>query len=253
MGLLCLWLVLCYGAAWITLLVRKPLWRDHVAQVCYKGILRIIGIRVQSHGELSAVRPLLLVSNHISYLDVLVLGSQGPIRFTPKSEIADWPLIGNICRLCECVFIDRRSEKVKHVGQDIRAALNKGELISVFPEATTGNGLHLLPFKSSVFGITETAGEGPEVHIQPAAVTYTHIRRLPIDFSQWPLIAWYGDMELLPHMWELLKLGNITAEITYLPAVTYAQFGDRKALAAHCHRSITQAIHASREPKIKAA
>jgi 1-acyl-sn-glycerol-3-phosphate acyltransferase len=246
LSLLMMWILLCIPPAWLAKVMHKTAARDRIVQCCYGGILRIIGIRLSVQGQMSNARPLLLVSNHVSYLDVIIMGSQPGVRFTPKSEIARWPLVGFICRLCECVFIDRRPEQVQEMGGRVQAALEGGAVISLFPEATTGDGLHLLPFKSGFFSLAEKgAGEKPLL-VQPVAIAYTRLCRLPIDRTQWPQLAWYGDMDLAPHLLNLLTLGAIDAELTYLPPLSMAECGDRKQMAKAAQDAIAQALEASR-------
>ncbi|MDE3059745.1 MAG: 1-acyl-sn-glycerol-3-phosphate acyltransferase, partial [Pseudomonadota bacterium] len=235
---------------WVARRLGKTVWRDRLVRLCYKGILPILGVHLKTTGRLDEGRPLLVVSNHLSYLDVCILGSQAPVRFTPKSEIASWPLIGGICRLCGDVFVDRRPDKVRESGDALRAALARGEAVSLFPEATTGNGRHLLPFKSGFFSLAEEPVGERELLVQPAAIAYTRIRRLPVDSTQWPLLAWYGDMPLVPHLWELLKLGSVSAELVFLPATTLSEHGDRKHLAAHCRHAIAAALASVREAAV---
>jgi len=236
--LLILWIGLWYGPVWIAYRFKKIDARDRMVRQCYRGILRIIGIRLKVTGEPSAARPLLLVSNHLSYLDLPLLCSQLPVRFMPKSEIARWLVIGSICRICDAVFVDRRPGKIREVKDTLQNALTGNNVVCLFPEGTTGDGLHMLPFKSGFFQLAE---EGA-LTVQPVAITYTHIRRLPLDRTDWPSIAWYGDMELVPHLMHLLTLGSINAELTFLPPVTH---GDRKALANHCHSVIKEALERS--------
>ncbi len=211
----------------------------------YAVLCRIIGLRIRVDGEISRERPLLLVSNHISYLDIFVLGWKTTACFTPKSEVAGWAVVSTICRLLDCVFIERRSAKIKSGGNDIKTALASGEIVSLFPEGTTGNGRHPLPFKSSLLSIAEEKIDGKELWIQPAVIRYTHIGQLPIDSTQWPSIAWYGDMLLAPHLWELLKLPKIDATLTLLPAVTCAQLGNRKQLTAHLQQATSDILATS--------
>jgi 1-acyl-sn-glycerol-3-phosphate acyltransferase len=239
--LLLLWIALWYLPVWLAKKWGKITSRDAMVRWCYCGILLIVGIRLKVTGSAEKIRPLLLVTNHLSYLDIFVLGSAAPVRFAPKSEIAAWPVIGGICRMCDAVFVDRRPEKIKETAANMQAALGRDELVCLFPEGTTGNGLHMLPFKSGFFSLAEEKITGRELTIQPAAISYTRIRRLPIDTTQWPLIAWYGDMELLPHLWRLLKIGSIDAELVFLPPVTKQHYGDRKQIAAHCHHAIAEA------------
>lgn len=241
-ALLVLWIGLFFPPVWLARALGNLPLRDRLVRRCNEGILAIAGIRLKVVGQMADVRPLLLVANHISYLDVPILSSLGHIRHTPKSDMRGWPVLSTICHLCDCVFIDRSPDKVAEVKQELREALEKGERLCLFAEGTTGNGLRLEPFKSSFLSLAEEKVAQQEVAVQPVAVTYTRIRSLPIDTTQWPLIAWTGDMELWPHLWEFLKLGPIDAEVTFLPVATLQEKGDRKRLARYCQDRIAQAI-----------
>jgi 1-acyl-sn-glycerol-3-phosphate acyltransferase len=235
LALIIVWVALFYAPTWIAFKTKKFALRDWLVRYCDRGILAISGIRLTVTGSLSVARPLLIVSNHISYMDVPILGSVASVRFTPKKEIAAWPVIGSICRMLECVFVDRSSARVGEGKEEIGKALAGGNPVSVFPEATTGDGRHMLPFKSGFFKLAE---ENAALSVQPVAIIYKSIRNLPIDSIQWPGIAWYGDMELAPHVMEFLKLGQVEVELAFLPAVTIEGFGDRKKLALHCEQAI---------------
>jgi 1-acyl-sn-glycerol-3-phosphate acyltransferase len=252
--LLMLWILFAMAVLWLGKKIGrkadKANWPDNICKFGFAGINRIIGLRVKVEGDLASGRPLLVVSNHISYLDIMILGAKTTARFTPKSEIADWTFISTICRLLDCVYIDRSSDKIKESRQRIYSALEKGEVVSLFPEGTTGNGRHLLPFKSSFFSIAEEKINGEELFIQPVVINYTGIGCLPIDSAQWPFIAWYGDMVLAPHLWKLLKLAKIDASLTFLPAVNYSQFADRKHLAAYCYEAVQETLENQRRPAI---
>jgi 1-acyl-sn-glycerol-3-phosphate acyltransferase len=244
--LLIIWLSVCVTLLWFIKKTGKKNWRDRFCLFGFSGVCTIIGLTVKVEGELAKGRPLLLVSNHISYLDVMILGAKTPVHFTPKMEMKKWPVISTICRTLDCIFIDRGVDKIKDSRAKIIAALGKDEVISLFPEGTTGDGRHLLPFRSSLFSIAEQkimTDEGEcELIIQPAIISYTAIGALPIDSTQWPEIAWYGDMVLAPHVWQLLKLGRIDAKLTMLPPVTLSQFAGRKELAAYCYKETAQVL-----------
>lgn len=240
--LLVKWVLLCFLAGWVVLKLKKPALRDRIARACYRGMLRIIGVHVAVSGEMAPARPLLVVSNHVSYLDVPVLGSVFPFRFTPKLEISRWPGIASLCAATGALYIDRKPSAIGKNMEKLRAALAGGEVVSVFPEATTSAGVRMLPFKTSFFDLAEGG-----VWVQPVAIAYSRIRRLPIDSGQWPLIAWYGDMDLVPHLWTLLGLGRIDVRVTFLPPETIgAHGGDRKRLAARCEQVISEVIQANR-------
>jgi len=226
--------------------LKKWTFRDHVMRWASIGILKIIGIKVKVTGQPSDIRPLLLASNHISYLDVVILNACDHIHFTPKSDIDSWPVARHIARMSGGVYIDRRAEKLPEGKDNIISTLAEGNMVCLFPEGTTGNGLHMKPFKSGFFSLAEEKIHGHELTIQPIAITYSAIRHLPIDTTQWPLVAWYGDMELLPHLWHVLKIAPIDAEVVFLSSVTIHECGDRKKLAAHCQKVIGEAIQTIR-------
>ncbi len=223
-----LWLVLWLPCVALAYLLKKKKLRGQIVIFACKGILFLFRVRVKLVGELAAKRPLLLVSNHLSYLDILVLASAVDCRFVPKKEIANWPVISSICKIIDVVYVDRSLGKISEGNQAIAAALAQGEVVALFPEATTGDGKHLLPFKPAFFEAAQGA------LVQPVAIAYRKIRGLPIDYGQWPLIAWYGDMVLLPHLWHLLSLGRIEVELHFLPPLSSVG-EDRKTLAIQAH------------------
>lgn len=248
LSLVC-WILCWCAVVWLFKKLGRKSWCDRSVMLCYGGLLRIMQIRLTVGGGVAAARPLLLVTNHVSYLDIIILGSAFPIRFTPKKEIESWPLVGWICKLCDAVFVDRRRDKVGEVGNELRSSLAHGEVVCLFPEATTGDGIHLLPFKSGLFSIAAEKIGDAELAVQPAAIVYKSMRRLPLDRTQWPVVAWYGDMALMPHLWHLLKLGSIEVELRFLPPVTLHEMNGRKQLAQHCREVITQALEQSKKKR----
>lgn len=210
---------------------------------CFSTMLFLLRVSVTAEGGPSPLRPLLIVSNHSSYLDIPVLGSRVPVSFTPKSEIGNWPLIGSICRLIDCVFIDRRVSRTAENRADLRRAIGKGCIISLFPEGTTSDSRRVLPFRSSYFSLAEERFDGQLVYVQPVAISYPRVCGLPMDSVLRPKVAWYGDMALVPHVADFLRLGPVTARLTFLPAVTINGFENRKALALHCENAIAESLH----------
>lgn len=240
--LLIVTLLIAAPLVWICRIIRKKTWAELLFRITSRILLYIVGVRLTVRGSLTAERPLLLVTNHLSYLDVPILASQHALRFTPKAEISSWPFFGWVCRLTGCIFVTRKAGKLVDNSSQIYAALEAGDAVCLFPEGTTGNGVHVLPFKSSFFSLAEREINGRQLVIQPAAIVYKRIRGLPIDITQWPDVAWYGDMDMVPHLWKLLSITPMTAEIIFLPPVTLQQFEDRKKLAQHCQQLIAETL-----------
>jgi 1-acyl-sn-glycerol-3-phosphate acyltransferase len=208
----------------------------------HRLVCRILGIRVAAQGELAKNRPLLIVGNHTSYLDIEVLGSLIPGSFVAKAEIARWPFFGWLAKLQRSVFIERRSSKAREHKDEIEKRLLEGDVLILFPEGTSNDGNRILPFRSALFSVAERRVEGEALVVQPVSLAYTRLDGMPMGRSFRPFFAWYGDMELPPHLWQMLGLGIVTAEVIFHEPVTIDRFGSRKALAEHCWRMVSEGL-----------
>jgi 1-acyl-sn-glycerol-3-phosphate acyltransferase len=204
---------------------------------------RIIGLDIVVRGRRVTEAPVLYVSNHSSYLDIMVLGSLIPGSFVAKSEVAGWPLFGLLAKLQRTVFIERKARGT--VGQqrdDMRARLEDGDNLILFPEGTSSDGSRTLPFKTALFAVAGLRrGETP-LTVQPVSVTATRLDGIPMGTAFRPFYAWYGDMDLAPHLWQAVKQGRMTIEVEFHPPVTIDAVGSRKALAEHCWKAVAQGV-----------
>src|SRR6478735_4349292 len=170
----------------------------------HRMFLRLFGVRVVERGSPPGDVPTLVVSNHVSWLDIPVIGSLHPLSFIAKSEVENWPVVGLLAKLQRSVFIDRQRRKATaEVNDALAHRLVKGEAIVLFAEGTTGDGNRLLPFRSSLVGAAQAALASDSVErvfLQPLAITYTRRNGLPVTRRERPFIAWYGDMDLGPHL-----------------------------------------------------
>ncbi len=241
--LMVVWTLLWFVPVWVPYLLQCERLRARLVSLYYRGIGHIVGLRVRREGLPDTRRPLLLVSNHVSYLDILALGGLVPVAFTPKSEIAYWPVIGYFCRMAGCVFIDRRPRAVETHRKALEDALRWGSQIVLFPEGTTGSGEGLLPFHSAFFRMVEwVRGDlGRELPIQPVAIAYHALDGVPLSAGTRPQVAWIGDAEFGPHILPLLGHRRIDVSITFLPPFM-PEAADRKALAARCEAEIASAL-----------
>jgi len=208
-------------------------------------VMRLVGFKVRVHGDVVPVAsgPTLFVSNHSSYVDIPVLGSLIQGCFVAKSEVASWPGIGGLARLQNTVFVERRSSRAAAHRDILRDYLEDGKSLIVFPEGTSSDGMRTLPFKSTLFSIVEKPlANGHKVKIQPVTILCTEIGGFPIGRSWRPYYAWYGDMTLVKHAWELFKISDFTVDVLFHPAVNLDDFGDRKLLSDYCQRTIATGV-----------
>lgn len=212
----------------------------------FHGVLsRLLGFKIRVRGQLAGTdgRTTLFVSNHSSYLDIIVLGGLIEGSFVAKAEVNTWPFIGYMARLQNTVFVERRSVRAGTQSDLMRQRLSGGDNLILFPEGTSSDGQRTLPFKSSLFGIVEKPlDDGRYLQIQPVSVVATEIGGLPIGRAWRPYYAWYGDMTLLKHVWEFFKIGAFTVDVIFHPPVTIEDFGNRKLLAEYCQRAVARGV-----------
>ncbi len=184
--------------------------------------------------------PMLIASNHISWLDIPVLSSIAPLSFVAKREVASWPFISWLARLQRTIFIDRtRRSAVAETRAQILERLQNDERIVLFAEGTSSDGNQVLPFKSPLFAAIEPNGmNDSRYQLQTCAIVYTHIYGLPMNRQQRPAIAWYGDMDMLSHAWGVLKGGPLDVHVRLGEPVSLATVGDRKKLAVHAYERV---------------
>lgn len=215
-----------------------PLWY-------HRNCCRLLGIKVERRGRQSRVHPTLFASNHVSYLDITVLGSLIKGSFIAKSEVRRWPIFGWLARLQRSVFVERRTTKTAEQRDEIQTRLEAGDNLILFPEGTSGDGNRILPFKSALLSVAGARPSGEPLTVQPVTVAYTRLDGLPLGRYLRPFYAWYGDMDMAPHLWHLAGLGRLTVVVHFHPPVTLEQFGSRKALASHCEEQVRRGLAAA--------
>ena len=221
------------------LLLRAP-WVDTFPRFYHRCCCRILGMRIRRIGQPIATRPVLYVSNHVSYIDITVLGAVIAGSFIAKTEVAGWPLFGWLAKLQRSVFIDRQVRSMTAQRNAIADRLAASDALILFPEGTSGDGNRLLPFKSALFGVVEGLAES--IPVQPVSVAYTRLDGLPIGRGLRPFFAWYGDMTMAPHLWTLLGLGIIEVVVEFHPPSSLAECGSRKQLAGYCQERISRGV-----------
>ena len=212
---LALCVVLCLAPVWRWV---PPHWsigrwklRRGIARLGWAVLLSGFGIRVRRHGELSDPAGALIVANHISWVDIVVLASLADAGFIAKAEIASWPVIGSLARLYGCLFVARDSRScLQELAAEMEAYPPRSGLI-LFPEGTTGHGEGVLPFRSSLFACT--GDRWPQV--QPVTIAYRTRAGGGLSPQARRRIAWLDDDELLPHAFALAAAGGAVVEVWF--------------------------------------
>lgn len=207
----------------------------------HRFLCGMLGIKVHIRGEPYAGGACLLAINHTSWLDIPILASLQPCSFVAKSEVSAWPFFGTLARLQKTVFVEReRRTRTADSRNEIHARIAEGDTLVLFPEGTSSDGNRVLPFKSALMSVAQLsivssdADREADLSVQPVSVAYTRVNGLPMGRTLRPFFAWYGDMELFPHLWEAFAMGPIDVVVEYHPPVTIREVGNRKALAQYC-------------------
>lgn len=211
----------------------------------HRFVCIILGIRVRVHGQRSDVTPTLYVCNHVSYLDIKVLGGLIPGSFVAKAEVATWPFFSTLAKAQRTIFIERTSGKISHSRDEMMKRLDTGDNLMLFPEGTSSDGQRVLPFRSALFGVAQLRRDEKPIAVQSVAIAYTRLDGIPLGRYWRPLFAWFGDLDLVPHLWQMVCLGETEAVVTFFPPVDIDKLGDRKKLAEYCFRQVSGAVQAA--------
>ncbi|MTI44674.1 lyso-ornithine lipid acyltransferase [Roseibium hamelinense] len=209
--------------------------------VWHRLALGLVGIRVRQIGKPCERRPLLIASNHASWVDITVIGSLMPLSFIAKSEVAGWPVFGLFAKLQRSVFVNRtkRSDTGK-VADTIAGRLKSGDAMVLFAEGTSNDGNVVLPFRSALLGSATRAldADGGDVWVQPLSIAYQGIHGLPMGRQFRPGVAWYGDMELAGHLWGVFVNGALDVIVTWGEPTLVHHETDRKALTVQMENQV---------------
>jgi 1-acyl-sn-glycerol-3-phosphate acyltransferase len=203
--------------------------RDFVQVAWYRMLLTVLGIRVRISGAPSDSAAL-WVSNHISWMDIVLLGSQKPVTFVAKSEVGRWPVVGYMARGTRTLLV-RRGDPASsgQVSDAMTWLLRQQRRVAVFPEGTSSDGQSVLRFHSRL--MTPAIRVGTQV--QAIAIAYRGRSRAIAPFI--------GDDDFLPHLWRLLAEPCVDAELIFCPAVDAAKLA-RSELADHARAVIVAAL-----------
>jgi lyso-ornithine lipid O-acyltransferase len=232
------------------------------ARLYWSTMCRLLGLKVRVIGprlrkRTAGGRPVVYVSNHSSWLDVLVLGGRLEACFIAKEEVAGWPMIGWVAKLGRTVYVRRRRASTPGERDAMRQRLSNGDNLILFPEGTTSDGSRVLPFRSAFLSIAELPAtpDGKPPLVQPVSVVYDRLAYLPAGRATRPLFAWYGDMDIGSHFWRLAQHRGLRATVLLHAPLDPADFPSRKALAQATWMAVADgaaALRQNRKPRIGA-
>ncbi|PSC04885.1 1-acyl-sn-glycerol-3-phosphate acyltransferase [Alsobacter soli] len=222
----------------------------------HQFVCALFRIRIEVAGAPAEGRPLLVLANHTSWLDITVISTLLPLSFVAKREVGSWPVFGTFARLQRSIFIDRQRRKgAAEANREIAERLAGGDAIVLFAEGTTSDGNRVLPFKTAVVGAARDAiaeaGHTGHVLVQPLTIAYPRRGGLPVGRPDRPALAWYGDMELIPHLAPVIAGQPIDAVAVWGEPIAFDAGSDRKTVTRTAENAIRRAyagLITGREP-----
>lgn len=189
-------------------------------------------------------QPYFMVSNHMSYLDIICLSSLEPSVFVTSVEMKNTPFLGDMAGFGGSYFVERRDRsKVPGEVKDLAQLMREGFHVLVFPEATSTNGQYVKPFKRAMF----TAAIEAQVPVLPICLRYEEVNGEPFSEANHKQVCWYDQMDFVPHYLNLAKLDSLKATVRYLEPLYPADFEDRHALADKAYEMIEAKYFEGRE------
>ena len=221
------------------LLVTMPKKRHLVAQLFFKGCLKLTGLRLRIVGR-PAGDAAMYAANHSSYLDIPVLGAViGGGVFVAKSEVADWPLFGFLARISRTLFISRNSADALHQRTLLGTRMNRGSRLILFPEGTSSDGSHVKRFKTSLFASLDEIER--EAWVQPVSVVYARDKHgATLSQAHRETFTWFGDMTLAPHLINVFGTRGCEVEVRFHQPLCADAYADRKQLAKSCEHAVSK-------------
>ncbi|MGB0720625.1 MAG: lysophospholipid acyltransferase family protein [Bdellovibrionales bacterium] len=239
--LLCAFVIIVQTAV---LLVHQGKYARIIPYFWMNSARRIFGIRLRVHGTPYHATQTLYVSNHLSYLDIPVIGSVLKVPFVSRKDASEWPFLGYLVKLGQTAYVERSRSALKNDAHSLTGVIDRGGSLVIFPEGTSTDGQNVLPFKSSLFSLA-IRDDKPDLHIQPISLKMTHVDgHTPQTQDDRDLYAWHRgiDTELFAHLWRFAKTRGAEIHLTFHPAIRAAEYSDRKILAKTCYDTVSNGV-----------
>lgn len=211
-----------------------------IPDLWHKAMRHTFQIKVKVSGTPNKDHQTLYMSNHLSYLDIPMMGSMIKASFLAKSEVSGWAVFGFLATLQQTAFIVRKRSRIAEETNSLQSRIDRGDSLIVFPEGTSTSGFSVAPFKSSLFMLA--LGEHNEnLYIQPITIKVLEVDgKKPATKEEQDVYAWPVDMEmeLHHHLWRFAKTSGATIELTFHEPLRARDYDDRKVLAKACHDAV---------------
>jgi 1-acyl-sn-glycerol-3-phosphate acyltransferase len=225
--------------------LKLPIW-PVLPQLFHRMGCIFLGLKVTTIGKPATGRPTLLVSNHISWTDIVAIGSVMPVTFVAKQEVGKWPFVGMLADMQKTIYVDRtRRSTTGRTAEAMGKHMARGNAVVLFAEGQSDIGTHVLPFRSALVGAAQHAMEAAgaaEVNIQPLTIAYTRLEGLPVSRNERSLIAWIKSKSVKQNIREILSGPRKDVTVAFGTPQILSKGADRKAITKAAENEVRQTL-----------
>lgn len=225
----------------LVLALRLPFW-NVLPRFFHRVGCTFLGLRVSLIGKPATGRATLLVSNHISWTDIVAIGSVADVTFVAKREVGEWFFVGMMARLQRTIFVDRtRRSEAGRTAQQMGQHMAGGNAVLLFAEGQSDIGTHVLPFRSALVGAAQHAmieAGASDVMIQPLTIAYTRLQGLPVSRNERSLIAWIKSKSVKQNIIEILSGPVKDVTVAFGEPMPLSEDADRKAVTRKAENQV---------------
>jgi lyso-ornithine lipid O-acyltransferase len=230
---------------WVIKSLRLPFWQV-LPKFFHKVGCVFLGLKVTKIGTPAHGRPTLVTSNHISWTDIIAIGSVADITFVAKSEVRDWFFVGFMAGLQRTIYVDRsKRSDAGRTSREIGRHMAEGNAVLLFAEGQSDIGTHVLPFKTALVGAAQLAmieAGAKDVMIQPLTVAYTRLQGLPVSRNERSLIAWIKSKSIGQNIKEILTGGTKEVTIAFGIPKPLLQGANRKEVTKEAENDVRRML-----------
>lgn len=244
-----LWTLVLVPPQWLIVTFHKGRFAYILPWLWHKGACAIFGIKIETSGKPYTGSQVIYVSNHLSYLDIPLLGSIiQQASFVSKNDVRNWPVWGFLSKLQQTAFISRARKDTKKEAGSLDGMLEAGKNLIIFPEGTSTNGSAVKDFKSSLFSLALKNTENA-IMIQPVTISILNTNgKVPETEGERNIYAWPLEMEaeLHEHLWAMANSSGAHIRVSFHDVLQSSSFEDRKILAKTCHEAVCKGLEVSK-------
>lgn len=238
-------LIVAVPLQWLIILLKLPIW-NVIPRIFHRLAAHFLGLKVRLIGEPETGKATLVVANHISWIDIIAIGSVADLTFVAKEELIQWPVVGFFSRMQKTIYVaSSRKDAARSATDEMARRMVDGGAVCLFAEGRSDIGTHVLPFRSGLVAAAQTAiiGAGAKyVSIQPVTIAYTHLQGLPITRPERALICWIKAKSVLENIWDILVSGTKDVTVAFGKPMPLAEGSNRKAITKQAENEVRRML-----------